>query len=66
MIAKPRLDKFIETINKLYEFLHIFKSDLMGIEIDKKKTAIFGCVIWLWCMIPTRFMQNLKVPESKN
>lgn len=23
MIAKPRLDKFIETINKLYEFLHI-------------------------------------------
>ena len=37
MIAKPRLDKFIETINKLYEFLHIFKSDLMGIEIDKKE-----------------------------
>lgn len=66
MIAKTRLDKFIETINKLYEFLHIFKSDLMGIEIDKKENGDFGCVIWLWCMIPTRFMQNLKVPESKN
>ena len=41
MIAKPRLDKFIETINKLYEFLHIFKSDLMGIEIDKKENGDF-------------------------
>ena len=41
MIAKTRLDKFIETINKLYEFLHIFKSDLMGIEIDKKENGDF-------------------------
>ena len=35
------MHKFIETINKLYEFLHIFKSDLMGIEIDKKENGDF-------------------------
>ena len=40
-ITKANYDKFIETINKLYEFLHIFKSDLMGIEIDKKENGDF-------------------------
>ena len=41
MITKPKFEKFVDTINKLYEFLHIFKSDLMGIEIDKKENGDF-------------------------
>ena len=41
MIEKSRLEKFTETIHKLYEFLHIFKSDLMDIEIDKKENGDF-------------------------
>ena len=39
----------------------------MGIEIDKKENGDFWmCDLVMGCMIPTRFMQNLKVPESKN
>ena len=41
MITKLKFEKFVDTINKLYEFLHIFKSDLMGIEIDKKENGDF-------------------------
>ena len=36
IVPKKLYDDYKETISKLYEFLHIFKSDLKGIEIDKK------------------------------
>lgn len=37
VVSKAMYDHFEKTINKLYEFLHIFKSDLQGIEIDRKE-----------------------------
>lgn len=36
-ISKFQYESFTKTVNKLYEFLHIFKSDLKGIEIDRKE-----------------------------
>ena len=40
-VSKEMYGKFKKTVNKLYEFLHIFKSDLKGIEIDKKENHNF-------------------------
>ncbi len=37
VVFEKEYSKFERRINKLYEFLHIFKSDLRGIEIDKKQ-----------------------------
>lgn len=37
IVSKEMFKYFKKTIDKLYEFLHIFKSDLQGIEIDKKE-----------------------------
>jgi AAA15 family ATPase/GTPase len=37
IVQKEKYGQFEETIDKLYEFLHIFKSDLRSIEIDKKE-----------------------------
>lgn len=37
IIAKNSYKEFEKTIKNLYEFLHIFKADLKGIEIDKKE-----------------------------
>ena len=36
-ISKEVYETFEKMVNKLYEFLKIFKSDLQGIEIDKKE-----------------------------
>ncbi len=36
-ISKEVYKTFEKMVNKLYEFLKIFKSDLQGIEIDKKE-----------------------------
>lgn len=36
-VIKNNYDKFVRTIKKLYEFLHIFKPDLQEIEIDRKE-----------------------------
>lgn len=36
-VAENSYAKFEETVGRLYEFLHIFKSDLKGIQIDKKE-----------------------------
>lgn len=36
-VPKEFLDYFKKNVDKLYEFLHIFKSELRGIEIDKKE-----------------------------
>lgn len=40
-VFKGLYGQYEETISKLYEFLHIFKSDLRGIEIDKKENKDF-------------------------
>lgn len=37
IVCKNMYEYFEKTVGKLYEFLHIFKSDLQGIEIDKKE-----------------------------
>ena len=37
IVPKNSYEHFEECIRKLYEFLHIFKSDLRSIEIDKKE-----------------------------
>ena len=37
IVPKNSYLKFEKIINKLYEFLHIFKADLQGIEIEKKE-----------------------------
>lgn len=37
LVAKDMYEHFERTVGKLYEFLHIFKSDLQSIEIDKKE-----------------------------
>lgn len=44
IIPKELYTYFEKIVYKLYEFLHIFKSDLQGIEIDKKEDRnIFVC-----------------------
>lgn len=40
-VLKSLYGQYEETISKLYEFLHIFKSDLRGIEIEKKENKDF-------------------------
>lgn len=37
IVPKRLYDHFENTISKLYEFLHIFKSDLKAIEVEKKE-----------------------------
>ena len=37
VVPKDMYNHFEKTVDKLYEFLHIFKSDLQSIEIDKKE-----------------------------
>lgn len=37
IVPKEMYKHFEKTVYKLYDFLHIFKSDLQGIEIDKKE-----------------------------
>jgi hypothetical protein len=37
IVPKTNYEQFEKTISKLYEFIHIFKSDLQGIEIEKKE-----------------------------
>lgn len=37
VVSKDVYEHFEKTVGKLYEFLHIFKSDLQSIEIDKKE-----------------------------
>lgn len=37
IVAKTAYGHFENTVNRLYKFLRIFKSDLKGIEIDKKE-----------------------------
>lgn len=41
LVTKRKYKKFERNIEKLYEFLHIFKSDLRAIEIDKKEDQDF-------------------------
>ena len=44
IISKEKYAQFEKTIHRLYEFLHIFKSDLQAIEIDRKENqAFFVC-----------------------
>ncbi len=44
IVPKESFSRFEKVIGKLYEFLHIFKSDLQNIEIDKKVNHdIFIC-----------------------
>ncbi len=44
IVPKDMYQSFEETVGKLYEFLHIFKSDLQSIEIDKKEDHnVFVC-----------------------
>ncbi|MGM9890131.1 MAG: ATP/GTP-binding protein, partial [Floccifex porci] len=43
IVSKEMYKYFEKTIDKLYEFLYIFKSDLQGIEIDKKE----NCNLWI-------------------
>ena len=44
IISKEKYAQFEKTIHSLYEFLHIFKSDLQAIEIDRKENqAFFVC-----------------------
>ena len=44
IVAKARYGVFAKTVARLYEFLHIFKSELRGIEIDKKEDHnVFFC-----------------------
>lgn len=43
-IVKASYKHFEKTVGKLYEFLHIFKTDLQGIEIDRKENHdIYVC-----------------------
>lgn len=43
-VKKNLYEQFVSKVDKLYEFLHIFKSDLRGIEIDKKENHdIYVC-----------------------
>lgn len=47
-VPKELFDLFKKNVDKLYEFLHIFKSELCGIEIDKKEnqnTFVCGLVM---------------------
>ena len=37
IVSKNNYPKFEKIVDKLYEFIHIFKADLQGIEIDKKE-----------------------------
>lgn len=37
LVLKERYDQFLKTVKKLCEFLQIFKSDLLDIEIEKKE-----------------------------
>ena len=41
LISKEKYAQFEKTIHRLYEFLHIFKSDLQAIEIDRKENQDF-------------------------
>ena len=41
LISKEKYAQFEKTIPRLYEFLHIFKSDLQAIEIDRKENQDF-------------------------
>lgn len=41
IVSKPRYSYFEKEIQRLYEFLHIFKNELQGIEIDKKENHSF-------------------------
>lgn len=41
IVPKSRYKYFEESISKLYEFLHIFKSDLQGVEINRKENRNF-------------------------
>lgn len=41
LVSKSMYNRFERTIDKLYEFLHIFKADLQGIKIDKKENQNF-------------------------
>lgn len=41
LVSKAIFKEFQKDVAKLYEFLHIFKSDLRGIEIDKKENRDF-------------------------
>ena len=44
IISKRNYLKFERNVEKLYEFLHIFKTDLCGIEIDKKENhELWNC-----------------------
>lgn len=44
IVSKDMYESFKEKVDKLYEFLHIFKADLQRIEIDKKEDHdIFVC-----------------------
>lgn len=36
-VNRDSYDYFENEVHQLYEFLHIFKSDLVGIEIEKRK-----------------------------
>ena len=40
-VSKDRYEPFSKTVGKLYDFLHIFKSDLQSIEIDRKEDHDF-------------------------
>lgn len=43
-VPREAYDDYTKTVAKLYEFLHVFKSDLQNIEIDKKEDHdIFAC-----------------------
>ena len=37
VVSKDRYERFEAMVANLYEFVHIFKSDLKGIEIDRKE-----------------------------
>lgn len=41
LVLKEKYAQFEKTIHRLYEFLHIFKSDLQAIEIDRKENQDF-------------------------
>lgn len=44
VVLKDRYERFESMVANLYEFVHIFKSDLKGIEIDKKEDhGIYIC-----------------------
>ena len=40
-VSKAKYKGFEKTVKKLYDFIHIFKNDLKGIEIDKKENDNF-------------------------